>query len=162
MKKITVTTCTSGHLAPPVIQRIYGDLCVEPFCRGTYEDEEYEVTESKALPMIRQGDVLLVKVGVLPPNTKTVKRDNGKLILAYGEATGHTHRVDSPPEEATLFTDADNNRFLQILKDSKLVHEEHTDLHLPAGIYQQVPQQEWQDSMNQREPERGTTRPVFD
>lgn len=112
--------------------------------------------------MIRQGDVLLIKVAEIPESAKPVKRDNGRLVLAHGEATGHAHVIDSPPEEAVLLTDKENRRFLNLVRDSVLKHEEHTNLHVPAGKYQQIPQREWVDSMNQAEPDRGEVRPVFD
>lgn len=119
-------------------------------------------TAKEPLPMIRQGDVLLIKVAEIPESAKPVKRDNGRLVLAHGEATGHAHVIDSPPEEAVLLTDKENRRFLNLVRDSVLKHEEHTNLHVPAGKYQQIPQREWVDSMNQAEPDRGEVRPVFD
>ena len=96
--------------------------------------------------MIRQGDVLLIEVNSIPENAKAARRDKGRLVLAYGEITGHAHVVDAPPEEATLLTDADNRRFLRLMANATLVHEEHAAVLLPAGNYQQIRQQEWDES----------------
>lgn len=42
---------------------------------------------------VRQGDVMLVRVGEKPPKwAREVKRD-GKLIVEHGEMTGHGHRI---------------------------------------------------------------------
>lgn len=38
--------------------------------------------------LIRQGDVLLVRVE-RPPRGRSVPREDGRLVLATGEVTGH-------------------------------------------------------------------------
>jgi hypothetical protein len=97
--------------------------------------------------MIRQGDVLLIEVDALPPRTRKVPRDGGRLILAYGEVTGHAHVVDAPEAEATLLTTTENERFQRLTAWGRLVHEEHAPIGLAPGIYKQVRQQEWTDAM---------------
>jgi len=47
----------------------------------------------KSLQIHRQGDIATVKVDVLPEGLEPVTRENGRLILAYGEATGHAHTI---------------------------------------------------------------------
>ena len=48
----------------------------------------------KALPtMLRQGDVLLVAVKGGLPHPVPVSRDHGRVVLAYGEVTGHSHGI---------------------------------------------------------------------
>ena len=75
-------------------------------------------------------------------------RDNGRLVLAHGEATGHAHVIDAPVERATLLTTRENERFLRIVGSvaAPLVHEEHARIEVAPGLYRQVPQQEWTDS----------------
>lgn len=52
--------------------------------------------------MLRQGDVLLVEVTEeIPAEAKKVERDHGRVVLAYGEATGHAHAIPHPG--ATLY-----------------------------------------------------------
>lgn len=94
----------------------------------------------------RQGDVLLVKIAALPKNTKTVQRDNGRVILAYGEVTGHAHAVVG---EADLFeVEGVSDRFLHVLADegAQLVHEEHGTVTLDPGVYIVRRQYEWSDA----------------
>lgn len=42
--------------------------------------------------IVRQGDVLLIKVTELPAEAKDITPE-GDVILAYGEQTGHCHRI---------------------------------------------------------------------
>jgi hypothetical protein len=37
----------------------------------------------------RQGDVLLVAVPAIPEDARPLPRDEGRVVLALGEATGH-------------------------------------------------------------------------
>lgn len=101
--------------------------------------------------VFRQGDVLLVRVDRLPEGLTEVPRDNGRLVLAYGEVTGHAHVLDAPAARATLLTTAENERFLRIVGSAApLVHEEHATIVVAPGLYRQVPQEEWADSMEPR------------
>ena len=100
--------------------------------------------------MYRQGDVALVPVAALPENLVEVPRDKGRLVLAYGEVTGHAHVIDAPPEEATLLTTAEGERFLRILVASHLVHEEHATIAIEPGLYRLPPQVEWSDELEPR------------
>jgi hypothetical protein len=100
--------------------------------------------------VIRQGDVLLVPVDEIPAGAMPVARDNGRLVLAYGEVTGHAHVVDAPEADATLLTTEQNERFLRLMAPAPLVHEEHARIELAPGIYRQIPQEEWSDAMEPR------------
>jgi hypothetical protein len=84
----------------------------------------------------RQGDVLVFAVSSVPANLTEIKRDNGRIVLAYGEVTGHCHAIADP--EASLFTAPNtSDRFLSIMATSgvNLVHEEHSTITLPVGDY---------------------------
>jgi hypothetical protein len=87
--------------------------------------------------MFRQGDVLVVPVEKMPADLEKVPRDNGRLILAYGEVTGHAHVVEGGIAE--LFTQGDldelEERFLHVEQESALVHDEHSTIVLPPGDY---------------------------
>lgn len=39
----------------------------------------------------RQGDVAIQRIAFLPKNLKLADRENGRVILAHGEVTGHAH-----------------------------------------------------------------------
>ncbi len=111
---------------------------------------------------IRQGDVLLLPVKELPANLTEVERDSGRLVLAYGEGSGHAHVIDAPVSEAQLLADADGARFLRIMERAFLVHAgnlstlapvvplEHAAIEIEPGLYRQIPQEEWSDAMEPR------------
>ena len=42
----------------------------------------------------RQGDILIIEVDEIPKDAAEMKRDNmGRIVLADGEATGHSHVI---------------------------------------------------------------------
>ena len=111
---------------------------------------------------IRQGDVCLVLVAALPAGCKEVPYDKGRIVLAYGEVTGHAHaiadHVEAQPRlmseaaaaevadaaiaraKARLLVSPAGERFLQVDETVHLKHEEHTAHPIPPGIYK-LPQQ---------------------
>jgi hypothetical protein len=94
--------------------------------------------------MYRQGDILLVPAERLPANARPLSRDaRGRLVLALGEATGHAHAVAAPDADLLADPDARDERFLRIVTDAQLTHEEHAAIPLPAGLYRVVRQREY-------------------
>ena len=94
----------------------------------------------------RQGDVLILRVNSVPDGLKVEPRDNGRVILAYGEVTGHAHAILEPETDVRLLAGEDlNDRFLQVLAEGgvNLVHDEHSTIVLPAGDYRVVRQREY-------------------
>lgn len=53
--------------------------------------------------MYRQGDVLIIPVKNFPEQCEPVARENGQVVLAHGEATGHAHVITD--SRTTLFRD---------------------------------------------------------
>ncbi len=88
----------------------------------------------------RQGDVLLVKVDKMPPDAVPVEPDGDRVVLAYGEVTGHAHALSAAI--TTLYEHADG-RFLVVEKPSALVHEEHAAIDLAPGVYRVIRQREY-------------------
>lgn len=84
----------------------------------------------------RQGDVLITEVKRVPANLKPVPRENGRIVLAHGEVTGHCHAIDS---DHALFLGADleemADRFLRVERECEVVHQEHDTILLPPGDY---------------------------
>ena len=100
------------------------------------------------MALYRHGDVMISQIDSLPDNVK--KR--GNLILAYGEITGHSHRVADPRTAETF--ELDGQIYLKVTAPKALlVHEEHATIELPQGIYRV-----WQ----QREYSPGEIRRVYD
>lgn len=103
--------------------------------------------------MFRQGDVLVIYVDRLPANTTKRARENGRVVLAHGEVTGHAHAIterkcvhyDAPDAvsaaQALLksvglereITPENSPTFLDLEVETPLEHEEHSTINLPAG-----------------------------
>ena len=89
----------------------------------------------------RQGDVLLFQVESLPESAEESNTDSDRIVLAYGEVTGHAHAVAAA--QCRLFADQEI-RFLQVGNEgSNLVHEEHATIVLDPGVYRIVHQREY-------------------
>lgn len=96
--------------------------------------------------MYRQGDILLTPVeeGQLSADTRPLPRDaQGRLVLALGEATGHAHAVATPDAELLADPNDLDRRFLRIVSEGLLTHEEHAPIPLPAGLYRVIRQREF-------------------
>ena len=89
--------------------------------------------------MFRQGDVAVVRAANMPRAAKQRERENGRVVLAHGEVTGHAHVVTGPAE---LF-DADRQTYLRVGEGAEIRHEEHSTIPVPAGIYRVIRQREY-------------------
>ena len=89
--------------------------------------------------MVRQGDVLLVPVARVPEG-RAVLAEEGRLILARGEKTGHHHSVAS--RDAAL-VEAAEGIFLRIMAPTPLEHPEHAPVRLEPGAFRVVTQREY-------------------
>jgi hypothetical protein len=95
--------------------------------------------------VVRQGDVLIMSAKAVPSGLVQVPRDKDRIVLAYGEVTGHSHAIADP--QAALFSSpSTTDRFLRIMAASgaALVHEEHSTILLPPGDYIVRLQREYQ------------------
>lgn len=91
--------------------------------------------------MYRQGDILIVPVKSIPKGAKLVERENGRVILAHGEVTGHTHAL---LDRNVNMVEKDMRRFLEITGGgASVVHEEHGTIKLDAGFYEVIRQREY-------------------
>jgi hypothetical protein len=98
------------------------------------------------MKLYRQGDVLIIPVASVPANTKPVLRENGRVILAYGEVTGHHHSIVETDVELVTSQKADQLRtWLRITTDEPvaLTHQEHDTIQLPPGDYEVRRQREY-------------------
>lgn len=98
-----------------------------------------------AQTMFRQGDVLLVSVDAIPVDAVSCEV-KGDVILAYGEVTGHAHRL--APELVKPFAKGGvwsptAERYIKAMEGATLTHEEHGAIALPAGNYRVVQQREY-------------------
>jgi hypothetical protein len=113
--------------------------------RGTQDNHHLRsailMARRTAVPRsIRQGDVLLVPCAKIPTKAVPVPRDQGRVVLAYGEVTGHAHALIEPGVE--LLT-SDDVRYLRVDVVSQLLHEEHTVHEVQPGAYRVLIQREY-------------------
>lgn len=92
----------------------------------------------------RQGDVWVESIDTVPPGATEVQPDEGRVILAYGEVTGHAHAIKASPSVKLLAVPGLDDRFLEIGGDgAELRHEEHQKIDLPPGLYRVLVQKEY-------------------
>jgi len=97
----------------------------------------------RVLPFhVRQGDVLVVEVDAIPDDARRLEPDDGRVVLAYGEATGHAHAIRAAGA-ALLERQGETARYLHLDAPASLEHEEHAPIELPAGAYRVVIQREY-------------------
>lgn len=112
----------------------------------------------KKASQIRQGDVLLTPVEKMPSGCTLIDGQEKKIVLAWGEVTGHHHRIEDhvatpgaageiaeaaierAKSKARLWAAPDGSRYLEVTETVTLRHEEHTAHTLHPGIYH-LPQQ---------------------
>ncbi len=93
----------------------------------------------------RQGDILFLPVDAIPRGLQAVPLENGRVVVAHGEVTGHAHAVVGPDVEF-LAADLEDiaERFLRIENEAAEVrHEEHGTITLPPGDYEVRRQREY-------------------
>ena len=93
------------------------------------------------MKVLRQGDVLVFEVIAIPKAAQK-ETTKGDIILAFGEVTGHSHRINTPAKKAVMWA-AGAERFLQAMETVSLQHEEHATVTIPPGNYKIVIQQEY-------------------
>ena len=82
--------------------------------------------------LIQQGDVLVFETSI-PDNAIPVKSQQGRFILAEGEATGHAHAIAEMPG-VSMFR-LDNSLFLSTESEVIVRHEEHKPVTIPPGTF---------------------------
>lgn len=102
--------------------------------------------------MARQGDVLIMAIEAPSKLGAEVSRENGRLVLAHGESTGHAHAIAgschlymdeqrpvSTEDAATMVARLGGglipDRVLVCDAPVELRHEEHATVTIPAGAY---------------------------
>lgn len=82
---------------------------------------------------LQHGDVLIKEVVELPKGVRKVARENGRIIVARGEATGHNHAI---AEKGAILYELKGDLYLEVAEPVTITHEEHKPLEIPEGIYQ--------------------------
>jgi hypothetical protein len=96
----------------------------------TVQDADMEVGQHK-----RQGDVLLVRIEAMPRGCAPMPRENGGVVLAHGEVTGHAHQFRGA--QVAMFRDDGGNQYVRVAdRPDQLVHEEHTAHRFSVGDFE--------------------------
>ena len=96
--------------------------------------------------MFRQGDVLLIPTTTTPNKTRKVARENGMVILAHGEATGHHHAIKHRNVQLVTSEQANELRMWLTVGSAgpvALTHQEHATIMVPPGSYEVRRQREY-------------------
>jgi len=95
----------------------------------------------------QQGDVLLTKIDESEEKDtirhKQLKKDiMNKVVIRYGEATGHHHRFelkDLIPGTEVAAYGRDYSDRVDVIKvnggEATMIHEEHNPINIPPGMY---------------------------
>lgn len=93
----------------------------------------------------RQGDVLIERRegAEITPAHKEMPREQGGVVLAHGEVTGHKHQLRDPGV-CQLRNESTGERLLVVDVAGLLEHEEHVPpIPVAPGAYEVVQQCEW-------------------
>lgn len=85
----------------------------------------------------RHGDLLIEPVAKVPSGTKKTKKSKER-ILAYGEVTGHAHRLS-----AGVVTELNGVTYFTTEVETTLTHEEHGPITFKPGAYKVTHQREY-------------------
>lgn len=102
--------------------------------------------------MQRQGDVLHIPTTEPTGTMQPIPLEDGRVVLARGEATGHAHVIEGRGADFVLNA-LTLERYVHVREPATVRHEEHGALQLPSG---------WYEVRIQREYERGAVRNVAD
>ena len=83
----------------------------------------------------RNGDINLHEVEKMKGE---IVEHKGSIIIGYGEATGHHHRL-TVKNPANLIVRQDGDTwYFELLEDGQITHEEHKTIQIKKGIYKKV------------------------
>jgi len=87
---------------------------------------------------LQQGDILIQEIPQLPDGVQLVKPKNGKLVIAEGELSGHSHTIIAEKQKVNLYSftrDGVPELYLQVQSPVIIEHQEHREQTIPTGIY---------------------------
>lgn len=94
--------------------------------------------------LYRQGDIMLERIDTIPAGAKEEAPKDGRIVLAYGEVTGHAHafygkgvRYFAPNDQGVAHIRVEGE------EPAMLQHEEHSTIPVPPGAYRVIRQREY-------------------
>lgn len=94
-----------------------------------------------------QGDLLFIRLPAAPKHlgkTESVAPESGRIILAYGEVTGHHHSVPASAVISAIRTEGVT--YLTLDQLTSVEHQEHAPIALDPGVWKVVRQREATDT----------------
>ena len=79
----------------------------------------------------RQGDIFFRSISKLPEKVNLKKKRDA--ILAYGELTGHSHKLTTPISDCESYVDEQGDIYIRSDKEMNVGHNEHNTITLPAN-----------------------------
>lgn len=90
--------------------------------------------------IFRHGDVLLVPVET---SEGVEVKHSGQYPLAFGEVTGHSHRLTVKNPANMKVYQAGDKLFVCLLEVGTLTHEEHKTIEIQPGTYRRDMEREY-------------------
>ena len=94
----------------------------------------------------RQGDIFFQAVDKIPSKGLKKKTD---AIFAYGELTGHSHKLTTPISDCESYVDEKGDIYIRSSKEMKVGHDEHDTIVLPANEWICVTRQREYDVLSE-------------
>jgi len=79
----------------------------------------------------RQGDIFFRSISKLPEKANLNKKTDA--IFAYGELTGHAHKLTTPISDCESYVDENGDIYIRSDKEMNVGHDEHNTITLPAN-----------------------------
>lgn len=94
----------------------------------------------------RQGDLFFRSISKLPEKANLNKKTDA--ILAYGEMTGHAHKLTTPISDCESYVDENGDIYIRSDKEMNVGHDEHNTIILPANEWICVTRQKEYDCLS--------------
>jgi hypothetical protein len=88
------------------------------------------------MKIVQQGDVVMKSINDFPEGERVQDQQMKSKILAFGEVTGHAHRLADPEDLAVETFRILNVIYMNVKRPTMLNHEEHNTIEIPPGKYE--------------------------
>ena len=100
----------------------------------------------------RQGDIFFRSISKLPEKVNLNKKTDA--ILAYGEVTGHSHKLTTDISDCESYVDENGDIYIRSDKEMNVGHDEHNTITLPANEWICVTRQREYDVLSEERQRR--------
>lgn len=98
--------------------------------------------KTKIAGQVRQGDVLVLDVDKIEDAVE-IPRDAGRVVLAYGEVTGHAHAIVADDVRHYRAKGTTLKTYLRLVTPVALRHEEHGEIPVKGKTKEVRIQRQW-------------------